>query len=474
MNLYLIVILAYSLVLAGLGLESLRRTRQASDFLVAGRGLSGKALFVSLLAANIGAGSTVGATGLGYKVGLSAWWWVGSAGIGSLLLGLTVGPKIWKLAHQHHFYTVGDFLQYRFGTVARYQVASVIWACSLVILASQLIAVAWILNVVAGVSKPVGCLIGGALATLYFTAGGLKGTIRINAIQLSVKLGGFLLALWFAWHALGSMEPILARLNQTFSSGAKGQDFLNPFGNGPADVVGYLVVLVPAFIVSPGLLQKIYGARDENAVRAGVLGNALVLLLYAIVPVLLGMLARAQHPGLPNHEMALPVMMVEVLPAWLGALALAAVFSAEVGTVDAVLLMLSSSLVQDFYRPFFRPQADDAHLLRVSRVIALVAGGLGILLALQLSSIIQGLTIFYSLITAAVTIPLIAGLYLPQTREKETTLAGFLSMGVMILVFVSTSGKGWGGLPPVLIGGLAGFGFLIVWLLTQKKKNPAE
>ena len=56
-----------------------------------------------MLAANIGAGSTVGATGLGYRDGISAWWWVGSAAIGSLVLSVmlcvlqyvSLGMPVW-------------------------------------------------------------------------------------------------------------------------------------------------------------------------------------------------------------------------------------------------------------------------------------------------------------------------------------------------------------------------------------------
>ena len=40
----------------------------------------------------------------------------------------------------------------------------------------------------------------------------------------------------------------------------------------------YLAMLGPAFIVSPGLLQKVYGARDDRAVRIGVGLNAFGLL----------------------------------------------------------------------------------------------------------------------------------------------------------------------------------------------------
>ncbi len=51
-------------------------------------------VFATMLAANIGAGSTVGAAGLAYRHGLSAWWWSGSAAIGCLLMGLLVAPAL--------------------------------------------------------------------------------------------------------------------------------------------------------------------------------------------------------------------------------------------------------------------------------------------------------------------------------------------------------------------------------------------
>ena len=51
----------------------------------------------------------------------------------------------------------------------------------------------------------------------------------------------------------------------------------NPWRNGASGWM-YVAMLAPAFIVSPGLLQKVYGARDDRAVRVGVGLNALVLL----------------------------------------------------------------------------------------------------------------------------------------------------------------------------------------------------
>src|SRR5438128_11481245 len=108
------LLIGYAALMVVFGAFVSRRVRASSDFFVAGRGLGAGLIFSTLLAANIGAGSTVGATGLGYRDGLSAWWWVGSAGIGSAVLALTVGPKIWRVARQYNLYTVGDYLEFRY------------------------------------------------------------------------------------------------------------------------------------------------------------------------------------------------------------------------------------------------------------------------------------------------------------------------------------------------------------------------
>ena len=80
MNLHLVVVLVYSALLIVLGLVIGRRVTTTGTFFVAGRKLGPLLLFATLLAANIGAGSTVGAAALGYTRGLMAWWWVDPRG----------------------------------------------------------------------------------------------------------------------------------------------------------------------------------------------------------------------------------------------------------------------------------------------------------------------------------------------------------------------------------------------------------
>ena len=98
MNAYLLSIVIYALILIAVGFIVTRRVKGASDFFVAGRKLGPALLFTTLIAPNIGGGSTVGVAGLGYKFGVSAWWWIGASALGSFILAVVVGPAIWRIA----------------------------------------------------------------------------------------------------------------------------------------------------------------------------------------------------------------------------------------------------------------------------------------------------------------------------------------------------------------------------------------
>lgn len=448
-----------ALYLAGivvLGFWISRKIRGAGDFLVAGRALGPGLVAATFLAANIGAGSTVGATGIGYQIGLSAWWWVGSAGIGSLILANTVGPKIWELARRHELRTMGDFLDLRYNRTVRGLIASLIWVGTLAILAGQLIAISRILETVTGLSPVLGTLAGGLVVMAYFGAGGFATAARVNVVQLVVMLTGFLVALPWTIGASGGWSGLGDML------GAADASYWRITGAGPAVVLGYLVILVPSFIVSPGLIQKLFGGTSARAVRIGVNVNAVALLGFAFVPALFGMIAFAHFPDLADPELALPRVMVDLLPEWIGLLALAAIVSAELSTCDAILFMLSSSLSVDLYERFLNPGATDRQLLRVSRIAAVAGGVLGVLIALALPSIIAALTIFYGLLAVALFVPTLFGLYSTRPQAGTTVETILFSVLVTVLVYIGTGGAGLGILTPYAVGILAALGWMIL------------
>jgi SSS family solute:Na+ symporter len=421
---YLILLIVYAAAQIGVGIWTGRQVRTARDFFVAGRSLGPGLLFSTMLAANIGAGSTVGATGLAYRDGLAAFWWVASAALGSIVLALWIGPAMRRAAAEHDLSTVGDFLELRFGVQVRTSIAVLLWIGAVFILAGQLIAIATILNVVVGVRAWLGCVLGGVVITIYFTAGGLLTSAWVNAVQLTVKLLGFAIALPLAlsgvggWHAIAALQPT--------------PDYWRFWSGGESGLV-YLAVLGPAFIVSPGLLQKIYGARDDRSVRLGVGLNAIGLGLYAIVPVLLGMIARVRFPDLASHQLALPMVLMHGVPAAVGGIGLAAVFSAELSSADAVLFMLATSLSQDLYRRFLHRNATDTQMLRVTRLTAIAAGALGVGVALAAHSVITALSVFYTLMGVGLFLPIVGGLYLRRTGSAEAMAAIVAGVGTVVV-----------------------------------------
>jgi SSS family solute:Na+ symporter len=460
-NLHLVLLVCYSALLLGVGLVVSRRVRSTSSFFVANRTLSAGLLFSTVLAANIGAGSTVGATGLAYRDGLSAWWWNGSAGLGSLGLALWIGPRVWKQASAHGFLTTGDLIEHHFGRVVRGVVSGMLWFATLSILAGQLIGIAWILNVVAGTPKWMGCLIGGGLLTTYFAAGGLLGAAWVNVIQLVVKLAGFAIALPYVVANVGGLNAILHATPGDPASAAYGS-----FWNG-ASSIGFVVLMVPAFISSPGLLQKIYGARSERAVRFGIGANAIMLMLFGFVPALLGMAARMQHPGLAQ-ELALPTLLASDLPAAVGGLLLAAIFSAEVSAADAVLFMLSTSLSQDLYRRFINPSASDRQVLGVARLAAVMGGALGIAVAIVTPTIVGALSVFYAMLGATVLVPVLVATHAHGDRRREV-LASILAGAAAVLFAQWTGTTRFGALlTPATVGVASASATYLIALLFRR------
>lgn len=453
---YLVIIIGYSVAQIALGLWVSRNLKGSRDFFVAGRNLGPGLLFATFLAANIGAGSTIGATGLGYRDGLAAVWWVGSAALGSFVLAFFVGPRIRRVAAEHDLRTVGDFLEWRYDRRVRATMSALLWIGAVAILAAQLIGIAWILNVVIGLPKFAGCAIGAVVVTSYFAAGGLKSSAVVNVVQLAVKLAGFAMALPFVLRAVGGLDGLRAAIPQP--------DMWNPWRNGASGWI-YVAMLAPNFIISPGLLQKVYGARDGRTVRLGVGLNALCLLLYAVVPVLLGMSALVLHPDLAKRELALPMLFMHDLPFWIGALGLAAVFSAEVSAADAVMFMLATSLSQDLFKRFVNPAAPDRQVLAVARAASAFGAVAAVAVAFMTPTTIDALGVFYTLVSVSLFVPIVAGLYLRAPRPLDALAA--IAGGVIAVVAAQLWGSGApvGVFTPAMLGlaaAAAAFGMVSV------------
>ena len=458
MSPHLAVLAAYSVLLIGVGWFVSRRSRSAEGFFVAGRRLPARLVFATVLAANIGAGSTIGAAALGYEHGLSAFWWVGAAGIGTLLLAAWLGPRMRRTAAEARLRTVGDFLELRYGTTTRIVLTALLLVATLFVLAAQLLAAGVLVEQAAGIPFRVAVLAAAAVMTAYFAFGGLQSAASVNFVQFAVLLLGFGLAVPYALGAAGGA----AGLRETLGEGA-----LDIFGSA-SRAFGYTALLVPAFLVSPGILQKVFGARSDAAARRGLAAAGLALLAFAAVPPLLGAAAAVLHPDLARPDAALPALLIGSFPLWLGCLGVAALFSAEVSSADAVLFMFSTSCSRDLYQRFFRPGADDRAVLRAARAAAVAGGLAGVLIAVFARSVIDTLTVFYSVLGVSLFVPVVAGL-LRFRPGGRAVLAG-AGAGIAVFALVPPESV----LPAPFVGIAASFVVTAVAGLRRRRSRAGD
>ena len=129
-----------------------------------------------------------------------------------------------------------------------------------------------------------------------------------------------------------------------------------------------------------------------------------------------------------------PTFITTRLPVGLVGLLIAAIFAAAMSTISAEMASLSTATVIDFYRRFARPQADDRHYLRVSRIATgfwgLFASGVAVWAA-ELGSLIEVVNRFGSFFYGSILGVFILAVAFPRATANGAfvgLLAGMASV----------------------------------------------
>ena len=444
MNGYVVVIAIYSIALIGISFVVSKSVKGGNDFMVAGRRFNSGLLFTTLITANLGAGSTVGITGLSYKFGLSAVWWLFASGLGSIVLAFLIGPRIWELSMKYNLLTAGDFLEKRYSKKFKGFFSTMMTIGTLALFSGQLMGVAWILNVIADVPKVAGVIIAALVVTIYFAFGGLLSSAYVGLLELVVMLIGFIISIPFALGNVGGFSGLHTKVAENLGNVALTNSYFSFFGLGATIIIGYFFMLTPSFFISPGLVGIVFGAKDTKTIRHGTMYNALMQFVFAFIPAILGMCAFAAFPHLATQDLALPTAMKELMPFWASAIALAAVFAAEISTADAVIYMLTTSFTNDIVKTFIKPETTDAELLKMSRVVTFGAGVLGVGMSLILPNIITALSIFYTLMSVSLTAPLLFGLFSTRPTAASASVSAIFGVGVTLILTFGIQVKPFG------------------------------
>jgi Na+/proline symporter len=137
-----------------------------------------------------------------------------------------------------------------------------------------------------------------------------------------------------------------------------------------------------------------------------------------------------------------PTVITRYMPVGLVGLLVAAILAAAMSTISAELASLSTATVIDFYRRFVRPEASDAHFLRVSRLATAFWGVLAAIVAVwaaELGSLIEVVNRFGSFFYGSILGVFILAIGFPRAASTGAFTGLLAGMGAVAWAAGSTN-----------------------------------
>lgn len=341
-------LVAYKIVLLGVGVWASRRVGNEGDFFLAGQGLGAWTAGLSYAASTSSAWVLLGFTGIIFTQGLVGLWLVPGIFSGYVLTWLVMGPRLNAETRERGHITVIDFLVADAGRWARligFVSAVLILFCFVFYISSQFQAAGNALTEVFGISATEAILLGAAVILAYCLLGGFLAASITDALQAGVMVLACLLVPAAAIMAAGGIGSVFDQLGQvapegylSLSGGAVGMAAIGA-------AMGLLGTGLGA-LGQPQLLNRIMAVRSQ---RERVLGASITIgwgvLIYSGL-VLLALSSRAMALETGGESLFFAAARA-FLPAAVAGVVIAAVLSAVMSTVDSLLLAAASAVSHD-------------------------------------------------------------------------------------------------------------------------------
>jgi SSS family solute:Na+ symporter len=467
---YLIFALYMAGVL-GVGVYHFRRNADAEDYYVGGRRLGAAHVGMSVVATDVGGGFSIGLGGLGFVMGLAGSWLLFTGLLGAWLSAVLIIPRIKTRNADRGLLTYPDLLRRSFGPRVALLAAVISGVGYLGFTGAQVLAGAKLAagtiftDRVWGLDPLEFSLLAIAGVTILYTVlGGLKAVIYTDSVQWLILLGGLILVtIPSALHEIGGWARLRAELPASHFSLAN---------ISVATLVNWLVTIVPIWLIGMTLYQRIYACPDtRTARRAWYLAGLLEYPVMAFMGVVLGMCARVMFPD-AESEMALPMLIRDVLPIGVTGVVVAAYFSAIMSTADSCLMASSGHVVNDLLHRHLLPGLSDRGLMRLSQLATAVIGVLAVLLASRFTMVLDVILYAYAFMVSGLFAPTLAMFFWP----RATGAAAFWSMLAGGGFTLTANLAGWdmpGGLDPTLFGILLS-GAVLVGVTLGAGRDPAS
>ena len=466
-GIYWFVIVLYMFILIGIGLITGRRTKGIEGFYLGGRNIGPFVTALSFIAAYFSSVVIIGGGGFGYKFGMSTLW-VGAINVllGCTLCWIFLGKRLRKYTQKLGTMTIPGFIAERFkAPETRIFLAILIFIFMIIYNVSVLKGMGHIFEVLMQIPYIYAILISGLIIILYVTIGGYLAVVWTSFIQAIIMIVGLFLLTSRTLIAVGG----LTAANQALASIDPGLLY-TPGVWGYAGLISYCLIVSFGVWGMPQLVIRFYSIKNISVLRIGTIvvtvGGCLALL-----PYLNGAISRILFPALKNPDIAIPTLTKAVLSPFGAAIFLAAVVAAGMSTFAAVLIIVSSAVVRDFWQKGLKKKTSEKNLLRAGRIVSIIAGVISILIALKPPGLILVITAFaWAIIASATLWPILFGIYWKKTTRWGVTIS--MVGGSIVALLWMALGKPFGihGFIPGIITGL----ILIIVVSLFTKKLPEE
>jgi SSS family solute:Na+ symporter len=448
---YTLILFVYLAGLVVVGFITGRRTKSVEDFYIGGRQIGPWVTALSFVAAYFSSVVIIGGGGFGYMFGMSTLW----IGAINVLLGCTVawivlGPRIRIFTQRLKTMTVPGFIGERFNSVFACIFSALIIILFMIIYnVSILKGMGHIFEVLMDVPYIYGVLISCIIILFYVSIGGYLAVVWTSFIQAWVMGVGLIVLTVFALQRVGGITAVNTALAA-----------IDPGLTNTPGIWGWPGLISYALIVSfgvwgmPQLVVRFYSIKNLKVLKIGTV-VATIGTCMALLPYFNGAIARTLFPSLPSPDLAIPTLVKTTLSPFGAAIVLAGVVAAGMSTFSSVLIILSSSMVQDLVRKGMKRDIARANSLFWGKVGSLIIGIVSLLIALRPPALVLTLTAFAWAVIASTTLwPILFGIY-----WKGATRWGCVASmvgGCVTALFWMIAGKPFGvhGFIPGIIVGL--------------------
>ncbi|RIV22909.1 hypothetical protein D2Q93_08770 [Alicyclobacillaceae bacterium I2511] len=410
-----VLLLGYTGLLLLLSQRAKQKAATAGHFFDGGRGFGTWRVFV-LMTAMWGASMFSVELDTGFSQGMSAVWF----GISTIVASLFIACFLLAPFRKIQYLTNSNLIGQRYGTRARDFAALVIGLTFPIFAMKNVLAAASFLHVILGWSLPLVLIATTVLVIAYVSLGGMWSLAYVQVANLAVFSLGLGVAAYFVLRNHPVFNPALLP-NAQFSSW---------FGVGPATILVWFGMSLLNSVSAQAEFQTIAAAKSVRQGRLGVLLSSLVLVGFAVLPVLMGMAAReGVHSGKAGL-LAFPVYLTEVAPHW-------AVVLTGLGFWSAALIWCAPLLfsgASSFGLDLFNRRGSSHHAISVRRLTRwsmVLQGAMIVLYALARPGQLAWWAVFgLTLRNAAIVGPTVAFLLWPLVREKTVLVSMVLGVGM--------------------------------------------